>query len=149
VFVDVNLRSPWWEKQTALDLLQQATWLKLNQQELEALTASTGELEKQAQDLLAASDAEIVFVTLGGEGAKAWTKNGQQAIAQPMGDIAIVDTVGAGDAFSAVLMLGLAQQWPLQVMLDRAQAFATTIISLRGAISQDPILYQDVIEQWS
>ena len=37
VFIDVNLRPPWWEPETLLPLLFDADWVKLNEAELAAL----------------------------------------------------------------------------------------------------------------
>lgn len=37
IFVDVNLRPPWWQRRQLLDLIQGAHWVKLNLDELAAL----------------------------------------------------------------------------------------------------------------
>ena len=37
VFVDVNLRSPWWQRDPVIELLQGANWVKLNRDELNQL----------------------------------------------------------------------------------------------------------------
>ena len=56
----------------------------------------------------------------------------------------IVDTVGAGDAFSAIFIHGLLSGWSIPDTLNIAQQFASKVIGLRGAISSDPGFYQDI-----
>ncbi|MGZ6826153.1 MAG: carbohydrate kinase family protein [Mycobacteriales bacterium] len=51
--------------------------------------------------------AAVVVVTRGGEGAQAWTREGPLEVGVPEG-AAVVDTVGAGDAFAAGLLSALA-----------------------------------------
>jgi fructokinase len=67
----------------------------------------------------------------------------------PVGNLSMVDTVGAGDAFSAVLLLGIQQGWPLSVTMERAQAFASALVSQRGATVQDSSFYQTFIRAWN
>ena len=67
---------------------------------------------------------------------------------EPERNIEIVDTVGAGDAFTSVIVLGLLQDWPLQVTMRRAQDFASRICGQRGATSQDSKMYQSLVTAW-
>ena len=61
----------------------------------------------------------------------------------------VVDTVGAGDAFASVLLLGLSKQWPIEITLERAQAFASALVGRRGATIADSEFYRAFSEQWS
>jgi len=60
----------------------------------------------------------------------------------------IVDTVGAGDAFSAVTILGLLQGWPLAELAKRAVDFAAEVCRMRGATANDQDLYQRCLRKW-
>ena len=60
----------------------------------------------------------------------------------------IVDTVGAGDAFSAVFLFGQAQGWSLPLTLARANAFAGAICGISGAVPADVAFYQPWIACW-
>jgi fructokinase len=69
-------------------------------------------------------------------------RQGELAQVRPERVETIVDTVGAGDAFAAVLLVGLAKQWPLPLTLQRAQTFASAIVGQRGATVADLSFYQ-------
>ena len=58
------------------------------------------------------------------------------------------DTVGAGDALTSVLILGVLRGWPYRETLERSQAFASAIVACRGAIVEDPGFYQPFIADW-
>ena len=55
----------------------------------------------------------------------------------------VVDTVGAGDAFTAVLLLGRLRGWPHDATLERAQQFASRIVRQRGAFARDRTAYEE------
>lgn len=54
----------------------------------------------------------------------------------------IIDTVGAGDAVSAVLMLGNVRGWSPVHTLRRAVYFASKVCQIRGATNTDREFYQ-------
>ncbi len=60
----------------------------------------------------------------------------------------MIDTVGAGDAFSSVLILGLLKGWPMEQTLHYAQHFAAAVVGLRGATSREYDFYQTFIAAW-
>lgn len=64
-------------------------------------------------------------------------------------DAAIVDTVGAGDAFSAVCMLANTHHWDHAVMLERANVFARAICTIRGGAPADMGFYAPFIDSWN
>ncbi len=140
IFVDVNLRPPWWEKETLLPLLDDADWVKLNEAELAALCPDESGLETSMQRFSAQFNLETLVVTRGELGATAY--DGRQFLTvKPQANITVVDTVGAGDAFAAMLLLGLGKQWPLEKTLERAQAFACALVGKRGATVSDRAFY--------
>ncbi|MEW8432329.1 MAG: carbohydrate kinase family protein, partial [gamma proteobacterium symbiont of Ctena orbiculata] len=60
----------------------------------------------------------------------------------------VVDTVGAGDALSSVIILGLELGWPLQLTLERAQGFASAIVGRRGAVVDEAVFYRGFVDAW-
>ncbi|WP_328985694.1 PfkB family carbohydrate kinase [Thiorhodovibrio winogradskyi] len=148
VFVDVNLRAPWWTTEQVATLIDGATYIKLNADELAILAPPGDSLEARARALIDSNGLSTAFITLGAEGALAVTASGECLRLGPPRVERFVDAVGAGDGFSSVLILGLLRGWPLQLTLERAQAFASAIVGQRGATSREPTFYRSFSEQW-
>ncbi|MEN8179438.1 MAG: carbohydrate kinase [Pseudomonadota bacterium] len=148
IFLDVNLRPPWWDKDQMAKLLDRAQWVKINDDELERLVVETGGLHEKAQRLMQNHDLTWVIVTRGEQGAFLLDEHGNLFETTPSPAIEVVDTVGAGDAFAAVCILGLLQNWPAGLMMQWAQAFASLLVGQRGATIRDPAVYTKLIEQW-
>jgi fructokinase len=60
----------------------------------------------------------------------------------------VIDTVGAGDAFSAIFLLGRARGWPLETTLARANEFAGAICAIPGAVPRDLGFYDKWMARW-
>ena len=60
----------------------------------------------------------------------------------------LVDTVGAGDAFAAICILGLLNHWSMEEMLTRAGIFASAACTIRGAAPETSDFYLPYIESW-
>lgn len=146
--VDVNLRPPWWQRDTVMSLLQGAAWIKLNEAELSLLVPEADTLLGQMQHLQERCGAELLIVTRGAAGAVVLASGSEEFRVEPQGHSGVVDTVGAGDAFTSVVILGLLRGWDVPLMLKHAQAFASAITGIRGATHNDPGFYQPFIDNW-
>jgi fructokinase len=149
VFVDVNLRSPWWNAEQVQGLVADATWLKLNEVELDFLFPGKENLEGRCRQLLERFNLEAVFVTLGKMGAAACNRDNLFTSVKPQENISIMDTVGAGDAFSSILLLGLMNDWALHITMQRAQEFASAVVGKSGAITLDKNFYLTFRNKWN
>lgn len=150
VFMDVNLRSPWWERERVLALADAAQWVKLNRDELGLLCPrdAGADLDDQARAFKAAHGLDGLVVTLGSEGALGLVGDDPSIRVSPQSRVEVVDAVGAGDAFASVLVLGILRDWPLAITLERAQDFASRIVVQPGATAADPALYEPFIDRW-
>ena len=148
IFVDINLRPPWWNLEQITDILQSANWIKLNVDELELIVSEGKDVSEKVMALMSGSETEFIVVTQGSEGALAFNSNEIHSV-KPEKGIKIVDTVGAGDAFTSVLLLGLHKGWPLKQIITRAQMFASEVVGLRGATIQDRNFYEPFISNWN
>jgi fructokinase len=149
VFVDVNLRPPWWDLSKVSEILPRTACIKLNDNELQLLERQSPDSDAQtrAAHFKEAHGAEVVLVTQGEEGAFALTSGGLCSTgAHPVDKL--VDTVGAGDGFSAVAIAGILKQWPWKKTLDRAAAFAAWICGYQGAIREERSFYKRALEEW-
>jgi fructokinase len=148
VFVDVNLREPWWRRGQVLALLEDAHWVKLNRDELALLGDGGGDELAAAERFREAHGLDGLVLTLGAEGAVALVKGGEPVRVSPKPASKVIDAVGAGDAFASVLILGLRRGWALAETMERAQAFASELVQRRGATVSDPLLYQTLSRRW-
>jgi fructokinase len=148
IFIDVNLRQPWWNKADVLGLIKDADWVKLNLHELQALQDDVTDFKTSMKEFLCRYKLEGIIVTCGEEGALALDNSGEFFSVSPTSSVELIDTVGAGDAFSAILLLGLNFGWSLRQTMERAQLFASAITGQRGATVGDLNFYQPFIASW-
>lgn len=149
IFLDVNLRAPWWRRETVLALVDDAHWVKMNEAELRMLSSENRPLEEVAQGFRKSHEIEVLVITRAEHGALAVTAKAAPVHVAPARALQLVDTVGAGDAFSAVLVLGLSKDWPIALTMERAQSFASLLVCRQGATVQDPEFYRPLIEDWN
>ena len=138
VFVDVNLRDPWWNHIDVLEAVNRARWIKVNEAEL-GLLAGAPDLAT-AEAFRKDHRIDTIVVTRGGRGADIVNRDGHVEAKAPT-VLEMVDTVGAGDAFSAVFILGISKGWPTRTILDRALAFAGAMCTVPGATVRDRGFY--------
>lgn len=141
LFVDINLRSPWWHKGAVLARLARARWAKMNGDELIALGFADPDTAVAMAELMAQTALEQLIVTQGAAGVLVRTRSGEviQVAAPPIKRY--IDTVGAGDAFAAVYLQGLLVDRPLEKNIALAQRLAAEIIAMRGAIPTTRDIY--------
>jgi fructokinase len=133
---DVNLRDGCWTPTLVRELLDEASVLKLNDHEVvtlaDALDLPGPELETFAAEIAARFALDMVCVTCGAAGAMVWTADG---VARVDGlPIRVVDTIGAGDAFTAGLVDGLVRGLRPEAIVQVANALGALVASREGAI---------------
>lgn len=143
LFIDVNLRAPWWTQEDVYHWLSRARWAKMNEDELRDLGFSASTPEAAMVQLLSRFELEQLIVTRGAAGALVRTRSGDRHSVPAIPIARQVDSVGAGDAFSAVYLHGLLAGWSIPESVERAQRLAAIIIGQRGAIPADRSLYHD------
>jgi fructokinase len=147
-FIDVNLRAPWWNRGAVIATLAGMRWIKLNNHELGLLVPDTDDPDEAIDLFMQRYAPELLIVTRGDAGALAVTRAGETANAAPDRQHPVVDTVGAGDAFASVVLLGVMRHWPLQLIMQRAQTFASAVVGMRGATVSDMAFYQPFLDGW-
>jgi len=143
VFMDVNLRTPWWSKEAIYKCLERARWCKLNQHELVELGFNSADLQQDMTRMQTHFQLEQLIVTRGEDGGIVRCNDGTFYEQKRVVADKLIDTVGAGDAFSAMYIHGLLAGWPVQKILLQAQQFASKVIGLRGAVSEDSAFYSE------
>lgn len=148
-FVDLNWRDGHVTQEVAMEAIALADVLKVNEEELAMLCEWMGSrtafvsLNEAAAFVLGHVPLPVLLVTCGGAGSVAFGANGTRLAEAPARQgIRVVDTVGAGDSFSAVTLVGLLRGWDLQSSLERANGFAAHICQVRGAVPADLAFYE-------
>lgn len=141
---DINLRQQFYSAEIIEKSLQQANVLKLNEDELPvvaALFSLTGNVESQLKSLLHKFDLKYIAYTKGGEGSILLSANEMSYLESPK--VKVVDTVGAGDSFTAILIAGLLHDLPLNIIHKKANEVAAFVCESKGAT---PIIDKKVIQ---
>lgn len=152
LFLDVNLRDPWVDTETLLWSLRQADVIKLNEDELmrigDLLRLAGATPHARAAALITRFGLDCVVVTCGAAGA--WALDGSGRVESVAGAPLprTVDTVGAGDGFAAVFMLGMLRGWTVAEQLQRADAFGRALCGIRGAVPATSAFYESFIHDW-
>jgi fructokinase len=153
-FLDLNLRGIEDERQVAGESLELADVLKLNEDELRQLVdwfapRLQGNEAGAAHALIAQYQLRRIVVTRGEAGWSCYEADSRRALEGPSPRVTVVDAVGAGDAFAAVLLLGEMRGWRLETTLLRAAEFAARVCTISGAFDPDSDIYAAALARWS
>lgn len=112
------------------DMLPWVDWFIPSIEEARELT---GEDEPETvAGALRERGARNVVLTLGGDGVLALAEDGR-FLRLPAHDIAVVDTTGCGDCFSAGVISGIARNWPLEETLRFATSASALVAMALGS----------------
>lgn len=160
-FLDLNLRTGQCGSDCLDRSLSAADIVKVNEEELQTLFQQflnigdpAGAMPLDAVHAACAAlvkkfRLEALLVTLSHRGSVYFGADGamianRDTPAPPY----VIDTVGAGDAFSAIFLLGRALGWPLAQTLTRANEFAGAVCAIPGAIPRDMGFYDRWVARW-
>jgi hypothetical protein len=137
---DVNLRQSFYTARVIDESMQRANFVKLNHEELPVVSRLLGlrvgdELE-QCQRLIDRYSLDGLALTRGDQGSALCLLG--KLDQQPALGIQAIDTVGAGDAFCAVLIMGILAGEPLSQIHTRASRIAAYVCTQRGAVVPIP-----------
>jgi fructokinase len=134
IVCDINLRQQFYNRDVIEQSLLRSHWLKLNTAELDVLTNLFGLPRVTSSDALAELRKrfrlDLVCLTRGAEGCL--VQAGDE-IDQPGIPTSVVDTVGAGDAFTAALVCLTLEGRPLDAAISFANRLAARVAGERGA----------------
>ena len=136
---DINLRQHYFNTDTIAASLEWATVLKLNDEELPVVAQrlSIQGAEKEILGTLCRRfNLDLIALTMGGEGAMLFTP--EECSVQAGLPVEIADTVGAGDAFTAALAVGLMKGRDLDTINRHANRVACYVCSQPGATPPMP-----------
>jgi fructokinase len=82
-----------------------------------------------------------VSLTRGEDGSELFTDQGCFSSKQVKA-VTVVDSVGAGDAYAAMLAAGFLKKWRTEEILERASLFASRVCEIKGAIPDSASFYE-------
>jgi 2-dehydro-3-deoxygluconokinase len=134
VSFDVNYRGGLWGRSEASAVLSEVAALAdivfASEDELGLVAPGAPDTEDAAvRSLLDAGVAEVV-VTRGGEGGESWTATERARCSARA--VPVVDTIGAGDAFTAGYLSALLDGLPLAARLERGAVLGAFAVSASG-----------------
>jgi fructokinase len=145
---DVNLRQRFYDADTIRNSLELASAVKLNDEELPIVGKLCGlravTPREMMIELATQFDLRLAALTRGPRGSLLISSWGEDDC--PAAPTTVVDTVGAGDAFTATLVTDFLRDLPLNVINRHANAVASYICSQKGAT---PVLPAELRERFS
>lgn len=148
---DINLRQKWYTAEIIAESLNRANVLKINDEELDVVATMLlgvptvpGQLiaedpEKTrlvCRDLIAKYDLKMLILTCGAIGSYVFTATDESYIATPK--VKVVDTVGAGDSFTAAFVAQTLLGKSIREAHEKAVAVSAFVCTQAGAMPELP-----------
>lgn len=138
VFYDINLRLSYYSKEIIEWSLRQATIVKMNDEEVSVVSKLLYEVEYSFEQfynkLLQDFNVEVLCITKGKDGCEVLSEN-KKAV-EPGITVKVVDTIGAGDAFSAAFMNEYLTSGDIVAAAKAGNEMGALIASKKGAIPE-------------
>jgi fructokinase len=135
---DANLRPPYHDREIVRQSLHRADVVKVSRPEMRRLI-EWFDLPKGEQTSVRAVaetfDCRVVCLTRGRQGAGMWRDGAWTE--HPGFEVEVRDTVGAGDAFLAVLLAGLLEDMDSVTLLHNANLIGAYVVTQFGALPAD------------
>lgn len=140
IFVDLNIRPPFYSKESILFALENASIVKISDEEMPTVLSEIG--LDMSEDYAAVAKAlaarfenlKIVIVTLGSKGAFAYDCKAKESFACDAVKVKAVSTVGAGDSFSASFLYKYLAGEGIEKCLEHAAKVAAFVVSRYEAV---------------
>lgn len=137
---DVNLRQDYYDAKVVIESLELANAVKLNEEELPVVARlcglASGSPVEQLRALCKRFELRLAALTRGPQGSV--LVSASEVWECPAPECRVVDTVGAGDAFTAALLVGILAGESMEAANRRANAIAAYVCSQPGATPAVP-----------
>lgn len=137
---DINLRQGFYTKDILCRSMQQCNILKINDEELVAVSRMFGypgiDLQDKCWILLAKYNLKMLILTCGVNGSYVFTPGNVSFVQTPKVEVA--DTVGAGDSFTAAFIAALLNGKTISVAHELAVNVSAYVCTRNGAMPQLP-----------
>lgn len=138
IVFDINLRQHYYSKEIIEYSLQSCHVLKLNGEELQIVSGMLGLTrngeEAQVIELIKRYNLQLLALTHGSEGSLLMTSSEKSYLPTPK--VLVKDTVGAGDSFTAAMIVGYAKGEPLRKLHQKAVDISAFVCTQDGAMPE-------------
>ena len=132
---DVNLRQNYYSDEIIAESLKLANVVKLNEEELPVVANAIGidyEFASSPKEILERFDLKMIALTCGSEGSHLFTPSGNSDFCAAV-PVSVIDTVGAGDSFTAAVVIGMLNHQPVPQFHQMASQIAARVCGQSGA----------------
>jgi len=132
---DINLRQHYYSREVLEESLRLSDILKINDEEIRIVAGMFGLGDDDAaacRSLIADYGLKLVILTRGADGSEVITPD--EVIPQSVGHVDVVDTVGAGDSFTAAFVVAYLRGDSLADAQRLASETASYVCSRKGAM---------------
>ncbi len=145
VVFDVNLRQGFYNKEILCDSMRRCNILKINDEELVAVSRMFGypgiDLQDKCWILLGKYNLRMLILTCGINGSYVFTPGSVSF--QPTPEVEVADTVGAGDSFTAAFIASILKGKSVPEAHARAVRTSAYVCTRKGAM---PVLPPEIID---
>lgn len=139
VFVDINIRAPFYSKETINFALSNSTILKISGEELPIVLKNI-DLADSKYNIAAEQIADkfknikLIIITLGENGAFAYKTDLKKSYSCDAKKVDVVSTVGAGDSFSAAFLLKYSKGLDVADCIEFASKISGFVVASKEAV---------------
>ena len=136
---DINLRQSYFSRELIERSLVLADVLKLNSEELKvvsSLLGLSGSIETLLRVIMNDFELQLIALTRGKDGAFLISKKGGSDRGGL--DVDVIDTVGAGDAYTSALVMGYLNRWSMEKINLTAIEISAWVCTREGAVPEIP-----------
>lgn len=137
---DINLRQSFYTKEILEASFRKCNILKINDEELVVVSRlfelPGTDLEEKCQQLIKAYDLKLLILTCGVNGSYIFKSGETSFVETPT--VAVADTVGAGDSFTATMVAGLLADMPVRETHKLAVEVSAYVCTQNGAMPELP-----------
>lgn len=140
---DINLRQHFYSKEVITKSLQHANVFKINDEELielKNMLELEGDDESVCQTLLKCYDLQMVALTGGDKSSM--LINGHEVSEMKTPRVEVADTIGAGDSFTAAMVMGMLNGLSLKEIHQKALEISAFVCTRNGAM---PVLPEKIV----
>lgn len=139
VFCDLNIRPPYYERESVVRCLRHATILKVSREELPAVTQLLYGEELPVQTAVsricaAYPNIRLCLVTLDSDGALVYDATADKTYRREAKAVEVVSTVGAGDSFGAAFLVTYLRTRDIESALQKAVEVSAFMVAHKEAV---------------